>query len=328
MAAPANRLEPIFDTVRTICVGRFLIDLPRNSSVVWGDLHIPFEVDRYPGQAHELNKLLDASTQSLNEERRLMAPPSGGVLKDLGRVFDGAVKGQKHFVGLSRISEDHFAISSFVPVGDDVFVIHGNNLANPSDYQSDLTKLNETALRIVSRVTEVPEGSGFCIDGALVKDAKVQEVERAHIGVQLADFPDVIFSLSMVRKGRKVQSDALEPRFQHAEQTAIKSDGGVWYRRVKFLRRGTKVLKPWSGDEILMHVPAQDRDHDSHQFLFVALGEPKNVYVPTLDVSLNTGVKANRRGGTVPSITDDEALYLWDRLLNSLRVRPVKADTP
>jgi len=328
MASPKNRIEALFNDVRTVCVGRFLIDVPYTASTSFGLLWIPVEVDRYAGQAHELGKLLAESAENLKAERYLAMGPLRGTENDLGRVIDGAVKGQKTFIGLSRMSGRYYAIDSFVPVGDDIFVLHGNNLANPSDYQADLLLLNETAARITPRSTEIPSQSGFCIDGALVQDAKIQEVERVHMGIQIAEFPDVIVSLSMVMKNIEVKSDELEPRFREAEQAAIKSDGGAWHSRIKFLRRGKKTLRPWTGDEILMHVPPHERDGHAHQFMFVALGEPKNIYIPTLDVSLNTGVKDNRRGAIAPSITDEEALYLWDRLLNSLRVRPVNGSAP
>jgi len=43
-----------------------------------------------------------------------------------------------------------------------------------------------------------------------------------------------------------------------------------------------------------------------------------------LDLSLHTGVKGNTTGGTRPSITDDEAVLLWDRLTTSVRPRPIE----
>jgi hypothetical protein len=328
MASPTNRIEALFKNVRTVCVGRFLIDVPSTASTSFGLLWIPLEVDRYPGQAHELDTVLAESAENLKAELYLATGPLRGTANDLGRVIDGAVKGQKTFIGLSRMSGHYYAINSYVPVGNDVFVLHGNNLADPSNYQADLTQLNETAIRITPRNTETLTESGFCIDGALIKDASVQEVERVHFGIQLAEFSDVVVSLSMVMKNIEVKSDKLEPRFREAEQAAIKSDGGAWHKRIKFLRRGTRAMTPWTGDEILMHVPPHARDGHAHQFMFVALGEPKNIYIPTLDVSLNTGVQDNRRGAVAPSITDEEALYLWDRLLNSLRVRPVGSAAP
>lgn len=324
MAEPSTRIDALFNETRSVCAGRFTIDIPATAQVVYGRADIPLQVIRHAGQAKHLEKLLDNSAKNLENDRYLAMRELRGTQNDLGKVIDGVVKGQKTFVGLSPVVGDHYALNSFVPVGDDVFELEGNDLVTPKDYAADIAALNETAVRIIPRLTDLPTEPGFCIDSALVKDAGKQMVERIHLGVRLAEFPDVHFSLALVMKDRKVDSDALEPRFQEAEQAVIRAGLQAWHKRIKFLRRGKRELKPWIGDEILMHVPAKDRDTDAHQFIFVAMGEPKNVHVPTVDMTLDTGVENNHRGGTPPSITDDEALYLWDRLLNSLKVRPTK----
>ncbi|WP_371850727.1 T6SS immunity protein Tli4 family protein [Pseudoduganella violaceinigra] len=51
--------------------------------------------------------------------------------------------------------------------------------------------------------------------------------------------------------------------------------------------------------------------------------EPNNPMLPAFDIALDTGVKGNRTSGSIPSITDEEAVYLWDRLTASIRPRPV-----
>ncbi|UGQ46148.1 T6SS immunity protein Tli4 family protein [Massilia endophytica] len=169
----------------------------------------------------------------------------------------------------------------------------------------------------------IPTESGFCIDGALVRDAKQSDIERIQVGVRLKEFPDVHFSIEMVRKNDKIESDALEPRLKEAEREAMLMGFGAWYARIKMLRRGERAIKPWNGYEVLAHMPEQEHEGESHHFNFVALGEPKNPYVPTIDMDLNTGVEQNRPGAARPSVTDDEAVYIWDRLTNSLRLRPI-----
>ncbi len=43
---------------------------------------------------------------------------------------------------------------------------------------------------------------------------------------------------------------------------------------------------------------------------------------PVLDIQLNTGVKDDRTANVKPSLTDEEAVALWDKLTASIRVRP------
>ena len=118
-------------------------------------------------------------------------------------------------------------------------------------------------------------------------------------------------------------SDAIEPRLRSAEKSAIELGQGQWYSRIAFLRRGKKKVGNWDGFEVAAHMPGQAGSDDSHEFAFVSHGEPKNPLLPVLDVKLHSGVKEDKTGGTAPSISDEEALYLWDRILNSIRPRPV-----
>jgi len=61
---------------------------------------------------------------------------------------------------------------------------------------------------------------------------------------------------------------------------------------------------------------------DSHEFAYFSHGEPGNPLLPTLDIALDTGVKRNKASAVQSSITDDEALYLWDKISGSIRLRP------
>jgi hypothetical protein len=63
--------------------------------------------------------------------------------------------------------------------------------------------------------------------------------------------------------------------------------------------------------------------HESHEFAFFSHGEPGNPMVPTLDIELNTGVNDGKAGGMQTSISDEEALYLWDKITTSIRPRSV-----
>jgi hypothetical protein len=41
-----------------------------------------------------------------------------------------------------------------------------------------------------------------------------------------------------------------------------------------------------------------------------------------LDLALHSGVDENTQGAKMPSISDEEAIALWDRLIGSIRERP------
>ncbi|UGQ46149.1 T6SS immunity protein Tli4 family protein [Massilia endophytica] len=322
--SPSDRVSVLFKKMRTVCAGRFLLDVPESATVIFGRADTPYQTYRLEGDGNNADKIIDEYLKALEKERyrvsnELLEPESL-----LGKVIDGPVPGQRILFDLSAAAGDEYHIKSFTRVGNDLFLQSANVFADRAYYSKHLSQINEAAARLRPRDNNsVPTESGFCIDGALVHDAEHYLVERVQLGVRLAEFPDVHFSLEMVRKSRKIESDALEPRLREAERDAIQMGMGAWYAKIKTLRRGERILKPWSGYEVLAHLPPQKHEGESHHFNFVALGEPKNAYIPTIDMDLNTGVKNNRPGAVTPSVTDDEAVYIWDRLTNSLRVRPV-----
>jgi hypothetical protein len=81
-------------------------------------------------------------------------------------------------------------------------------------------------------------------------------------------------------------------------------------------------LGNWKGFEALARKPAQGNNTDSHQFAFVSLGAVNDPLQPSLDVQFDTGVKDDQTASVKPSITDEEAVALWDKLIGSIRVRP------
>lgn len=162
------------------------------------------------------------------------------------------------------------------------------------------------------------EKNGVCIDGAFVLDGGHSHHEMTTLGIRLRDFADVHFSLEMIFKTRLIDSDALEPRLRSAEEQAKANGNGEWYARIKSLRRGERRIANWTGFEALLRRPPQGKYGSFHEFAFVSQGEPNNLALPVLTLDLYTGVAGNALGGQ-PSLTDDEAIELWDRLTGSIR---------
>lgn len=322
MASPNQKIQAMFATTKTICAGRFLIDVPSSASVVYGDLWGPYEIQRYPNEAANIETHLLQYAKQLQQDRTFASKQLLGPHSMLGKVINGVAPGQRLFFGVERGSSIFYEIYSLMPVGADLYVQTGSS--SHRDYASTVEILNSTARRIEPlHKTSIPPYSGFCIDGALIKDDVASDVEKIQMGVRLAEFPDVHFSLEMTRKDFRIESDAIEPRLEAARRRAFAMGWGSWYNRIKTLRKGDRVLGPWKGFEVLVHIPSRKEIGESHDFNFVALGIPKDPFVPTIDMKLDTGVRDNRPGAVKPGITDEEALYIWDRITNSIRVRPV-----
>lgn len=317
------RIQPIFDKTRTICVGRYLIDIPETAIAVYGPAQAPFTTVRYVGMANEMGKIVGMRIAEIKEEGAYAYGPLLENGSMVGKVLDGAVEGQKIVFGIDKSTGTFYDIRSYIPVGDDVFMqktdVHGTG----RKYQETIDRINTHATQLrPRREADVPVLPGVCIDGGLILVPPEPTSESITLGVRLKEFPDVHFSISMTKKEIFVESDGLEDRLARSEEVARASGALGWFARVKILRRGSRQIEGWKGHEILAHKPSQKLEGESHEFAFVSHGEPKNPFLPVLDIQMDSGVMDDRTGATPPSVTDAEALALWDKLLSTIRVRP------
>lgn len=325
MEESTERVQELFKATKTLCVGRFLIDVPTTATVVYGAMWVPYDLVRLPQEAKNIDKHVQTLLEELDGKRHRAAKELRSEPGVLGKTVDGALPGQRIFFGLSGMSS-FYKIRSIMPIADDLYIQTAIPVRDGNNYGSTIEELNSVAKRIAPRGdNEIPQESGFCVDGALVRDSDNPKVEKIQVGIRLKEFPDVHFSLELLRGDYIVESDAIEPRLAAARRDAIAAGFGDWFERIKTFRRGERTLGAWNGFEILARVPAQKDQGESHDFNFVALGEAKNPSVPALDMKLDTGVKDNRPGAVPPSISDAEAVYIWDKFTSSLRLRPVTA---
>ena len=87
---------------------------------------------------------------------------------------------------------------------------------------------------------------------------------------------------------------------------------------VKVLRKGKRTVGDLQGEEWLVRMS----EFHAHEFIFEARGEKGNTLHPNVTFEMFTGVKGDDRWSSKPSLTDEEAMALFDRMLDSVRVRP------
>lgn len=317
------RIEKLFAGTKTVCYGGFLIDVPLEAEVIYGPSHLPWPLASYPGKGTQFEEVLAARMVEVVEEKK----SATGRLRDpgslVGTVIDGKMPGQKIVFGVSKVSSRIYRIDSYIRSKEDLFI----QQADPTAAERDLviSELNAIASTLRSRgASEIPEQAGSCIEAGFVEGPRIDSFEMHSLGIRLAEFPDVHLSISVTKKSELIESDALEPRLRQAEESVMSTDGGGWFSRIKVLRRGSRSIGKWHGFEMLARKPSQEHEGESHEFLFVSQGEPKNPLLPLLDLELHTGVKGDETGGVRPSLTDDEVIAVWDKLTGSIRIRPTK----
>ena len=321
--APQPRIERVFEKTKTICIGRFLIDIPLDSQVVYGPADIPFSLDIYKGKGAEMDAVIRDRLVEIDEERKYA---EGRLLNKeaiIGMVIDGEMPGQKIVFGVSQRSGVFYRVQSFLRLGDDIFVQELNAIGKKEAYEKDIGRLNSMALLLRPRdELEIPKDSGVCVENGFVSAPPKGTREYVTLGVRLSQFPDVHFSLATTSTKNKDPSDALEPRMKEAEKNARILGLSDWYSRIKILRRGPREIAGWKGFEVLARLPPQKTEGQSHELRYLSQGEPKNPLLPMLEFELRTGVRGNDVGGAAPSLRDEEAVALWDKLTGSIRLRP------
>lgn len=300
-----------------MCFSHFVMEVPDTATVVFGPSSVDLPIEYYPGESNRVAMHVAAQLTEVEKDRDYLRKGSEFIGENslFGKVIDGVMPGQKLVFG----SKDHvfYSIDSFVPIGTDMFV---QRAATAVSKDEAIKVLNNVASHLRLRTeSEAPTEPGACIPGGFV--AWQPEYERASLGVRIKEFPDVHFSIEAIKnQNYLVESSALEPRLKSAEK-----DGGLWYSRIKFFRRGPRDLGRWTGFEALARKPSQENSTESHQFAFVSLGALHDPLQPSIDIQLDTGVKDSRMASIKPSLTDEEAIALWDKLIGSIRVRSTGA---
>ncbi|MET0265883.1 MAG: T6SS immunity protein Tli4 family protein, partial [Duganella sp.] len=161
---------------------------------------------------------------------------------------------------------------------------------------------------------ELPSESGFCFDHGIVLDplaAAQSEYTGAFIGME--DNPDLSISIS-TSAGLKSGRTLLQRNSGNSVQASYRSHFNT-------LRIGERSINRIPGEEVLHRVDELNGSV-GHGFMWESLGTQNDVYLPNISLELTTGI--GRPGKPVnSSLSDNEAITLWDKISSSLRPRPI-----
>jgi len=198
---------------------------------------------------------------------------------------------------------------------------HSFNLTREYGNNDYLKELAELVTQFRSREeNEIPSEAGYCFDGGFITEPiTVEQTERTTMFVGLNGHPDVSIALDMT-----AGITTTEPLLERHERNSAENE----YRsRFHTFRAGTRTLNGQAGDELVERVHEFNGNY-GHNFMWEAVhNKTDSVFTPDMSFEMSTG--HGQPGTTVDSsLTDAEALALWDKMLSSLRVRPVVVAKP
>ena len=324
MTTLPSRLQPLFEKTKPICFGRFMVDVPASATVVWGNTIVPLTVNFYPGGADEVNALAEKFIDELKSEKAINHDdvPLLLAVEDMSNSEGKIVTGYEDFQAINGLR-----INGYFRVNNDGAVINSRPLKEDKDEATALIK--SIARRLRQRAeNEVPTEHGNCIEYAFLPDEagppKEQPGELIRIGFRLKEFPDTHLSIqtypsnvhdpegaSLARQWKRIKEDPATPE----EKKSLAA--------TKFFRENPRQIGDWkTGYEVLARFPDEEGSHSHHDFEVRFTGVPKDTFSPYASIELQTGVADNAAGAAKASLSDEEAIALWDKITSTIRVRP------
>jgi hypothetical protein len=311
------RLRALFEKTKILCFGRYAIEVPQEAQLVWGSASFPSDIDIISGDIEKAKRAAEEKIAKLKwEEATAEITYNGaGPLEDSWqtRYFEDKYKKARNALFFDTyISKDKitFVLGDSITQGETESTVIARQLAQAR------------SLRLRA-AEEVPTEPGFCIEHGFMAGDRYGDSEKVNAGIYLPSFPDVTFSVSS-NQNAYGDYDKAEFEMKRDELSLLarikgaKDTQGVLYPKRDVLREGKRDVQHWTGEESLIRRP-----DGTHDFEWAFVGTPRDVANPSsFHAAMFTKVEANMVGAAkTASVSNDEAVALWDKLLSGLKFR-------
>ncbi|MCD9087065.1 T6SS immunity protein Tli4 family protein [Stenotrophomonas sp. SY1] len=299
MAAPIQRNNQM----KTLCVGRFLIDVPAGTAVSPGYVYARKKVQTTLGVSS------DAFHRRINER--------GAALSAARHRMGGSMA-----VSQTRIDDDAVLVTSWVADSSraghrqELYVLdRTHDVQYLVSGETEAARLpaaieNYRALRpriSYRRPDSIPTTAGFCIDSGFIAGNRINSEEMT-VGLRPREYPGARMTLMSYVTGKPDR-----PLLQRSSN--VPPEYAAAQAQMRNLRRGERDVGPIQGQEILAH--GQSDGNQMYAFLWESQGRAESLQFPFLSLQLLAEEK-----GTQAFRDDAQALGAWDQVLGSLRLRP------
>lgn len=311
------RIEKLFKKTKPVCFGRFIVDVPLTSQVLIGLQAFGPNIESLPDSSTDLDRLVRRRIAELQAIKREDEP--GTVYKGL---LDGPTPESKTVLSWYDASSTLVTrIWGYLKVPPHVFIYKGSDAADNASIKTETARLNYVASHLRARdPSEIPVEPGVCLDVGFIADDRGQFQEIFGIGFRFPELSDASFSISSNKDAQ--QGDSFEERLAEAARSAkSEPEMAAALAKIKTLRKGKHKVWQGEGSEALFKRPVSEGEGHWHEFQFEYAGKRFDHHNPPWDATLFTGVVRSDAGAVPSSLTDEEAIALWDRLISSVRLR-------
>ncbi|WP_229415862.1 T6SS immunity protein Tli4 family protein [Pseudoduganella armeniaca] len=312
------KLQKIFSKSKVVCFGRYTLNVPAEAKLIWGGASFPSEIIQVKGTFDDL-KVMAASDiarlESADKTFELVLNGAGPVPSSWQiRYYQNDSAKQFHLL----------TFITYVNKDDWVFVLRGSTTSQVDEKAVAAQQAARAAGIRPRAANEVPTEPGACLDQAFLADSTYRDQEMINVGLFLPSLPDVTFSIS---SNKDAYGDYPKDEFERMKKEelsllarihAAQKEQGIGYPRRTVLREGKRAVMHWDGEESLIRRP--DGVHD---FEWGYIGKPEDIAYPAeISVNMYSKVEHNQVGAAkAASVSDEEALALWDKLLGGFQFR-------
>ena len=327
MTALTPRLQPLFEKTKTVCFGRFMVDVPASATVVWGETSVPLGVTIYRDGVDEVKRLAQKFVDELKSEKAIYLNniPLLISVDEMRQPEGQIVTGYEGFEAMAELK-----ISGFFRLNNDGIIIDARPLKRQKD--EVIADIKSMARRLRQRADdEAPAEPGNCIEHFFLSDKQnpTQDdlMEHIRIGFRLKEFPDAHFSIYVAPSNpHNPEGDSLQTQWKRIKEDPATPEERAALAKIKYLRESPRQISDWkTGYEVLVRNPDEEHVHSYHDFQAKFTGVPRDPFRPYADIQFQTGVGDNAAGSTKASLTDEEAIAVWDKITSTIRVRPTRA---
>jgi hypothetical protein len=316
-----SKLNDTTQKMRTVCVGRFTIDLPEGAEVAFTPARIAgvnikvqsgYTEQQLQSEVKELEQALalkknEYDRPSLEKKLVVDAINFKSSLMYYGREKPVALMEYgKRVPG----TEEGISIAAFGMKDSVSYRFTGEHLASPRS-ENNVLKLVKNFEALTP--SQIPTNPGFCIEKGMVREPlSADDNESVTMFATLKGHPDIVIRLDTSINMKRIEDSLLSRDSENETKREYAS-------HFKSLRKGQRTINAIPGEEVLDKV--KDLNGTSaHAFMWEGPGKMKDVLAPTITLELETG--KGRPGQPInSSLSDDEVLQLWERVSSSLKIR-------
>lgn len=316
--ALSPRLKNLFKETKLVCFGRYALLVPMEAQVVWGSASFPTQIDLFQGSRETIKELVDKDIAKIKRADKTaeITYSNPGPLESSWqfRYYDSEAAKEYNL---------HF-FNTYINKGDLIFLLGAAVEKGQTEEQAAAQEAVRAKTLRLRTEDDIPSEEGYCIEHGFMASSFYGDQEMISAGIYLPSLPDVTFSISSNKDAYsdypkeefariKVEELSLLARIRQAQEQQ-----GSNYPDRTLLREGKRDVQHWHGEESLIRRP-----DGTHDFEWGFVGTPKDVAnPPEFGAAMFTKVEHNTVGAAkAASLSDDEAVALWDKLLSGLKFR-------